>query len=321
MKKFYSTLIISLFVLSAFGQAKKPIIMVVPSDNYCITNGFTMTFDDMGAEKVLPDYKKAMQNDQDLRLVIAELGQIMADRGFPLKDLEQELKSLEQESAEMSMLSSKESGAPIAESPIDMLKRTAKADIILDLDFTIKRRGPQRYITFILKGLDAYTNKQIAGASGDGVPSTSATPGLLLEEAVLAHMDEFNGRLMTFFEDMFAKGREVKVLLKMWDDAEIDFEEEVTFMGIEDEFGILIEEWFAQNCVEGRFSVVDASASMMRFEQVRIPMMYKTARGERAMDTRRFVNELRKEISNSLSIDAKVYMRGLGEAWLIVGSK
>ena len=92
-------------------------------------------------------------------------------------------------------------------------------------------------------------------------------------------------------------------------------------MGIEDEFGILIEEWFAQNCVEGRFSVVDASASMMRFEQVRIPMMYKTARGERAMDTRRFVNELRKEISNSLSIDAKVYMRGLGEAWLIVGSK
>jgi len=323
MRKLFSTFIISLLVLAAFGQAKKPIIMVVPSDNYCISRGYTMTFDDMGAEKVLPDYKKALQNDQDLRLVITEMGSIMAERGFPLKDLEQELKSLEQEAAEMSMLTSKE-GSPIAESPIDMLKRTAKADIIMDLDFTVKRRGPQKYITFILKGLDAYTNKQIAGASGDGQPSTAATPGLLLEEAVLAHMDEFNGRLMSFFEDMFSKGREVKIRVKTWEDFEYDLEEEMEVDGEEDELGIHIENWMADNCVEGRFSTVDASATMMRFEQVRIPMMYTTKKGKsRAMDTKRFVNNLRKYIRNNTEdgIESKVYMRGLGEAWLILGSK
>ena len=26
----------------AFGQAKKPTLMVVPSDNWCITNGYTL---------------------------------------------------------------------------------------------------------------------------------------------------------------------------------------------------------------------------------------------------------------------------------------
>lgn len=322
MKKIISVFILALLVVAGYSQAKKPIIMVVPSDNYCISRGYKMVFDDMGAEKVLPDYKKAMQSDQDLRLVITELGSIMAERGFPLKDLEQELKSIEQESAEMSMMSSKESGAPIAESPIDILKRTAKADIILDLDFSIKKRGPQSYITFILKGLDSYTNKQIAGASGDGVPSTSATPGLLLEEAVLAHMDEFNGRLMSTFEDMFANGREIKVLIKTWDDWEYDLEEEFEWMGIEDELGLLFEEWFAANCTGGRFSVVDASATMMRLEQVRMPMTYTTSRGdERGMDARRFVNNLRKDLRDGIEIESKVYMRGLGEAWLILGSK
>src|ERR1035437_5483288 len=121
-----------------------------------------MTFDNQGMSQTLPDYKKALQTDPDLRLVITKMGQIMADRGFPLKDLEQEMKNIEQEGAEMAMLTSK-SGAGIVESPIDRLKRTAKADIILDLDFTIKKSGPQMYISFNLKGLDAYSAKQVAG--------------------------------------------------------------------------------------------------------------------------------------------------------------
>ena len=34
-----------------FSQAKKPTIMVVPSDNWCIKNGYTMTYDDMARLK------------------------------------------------------------------------------------------------------------------------------------------------------------------------------------------------------------------------------------------------------------------------------
>lgn len=305
--------------LSLFSQAKKPIIMVMPSDQYCISRGYKFTFENQGMTQTLPDYKTALQSDPDLRLVITKMGQIMADRGFPLKDLEQELKNLAQERAESSMITSSTSGSDIAESPIDMLKRVAKADIILDLDFEIKRQGPQKYIVFNLKGLDAYTAKQVSGVAGAGQPSSAASPELLLEEAVLSHMDNFNAGLMRHFEDMFAKGREVKVMIKVFTNWGEDLESE---FGDEDlELSEIIENWFYDNCVEGRFNLSDASETFMKFEQVRIPMMKTDSRGRtRAVDTRSFVRGLRKYLKK-MDIPSKLYLRGLGEAWLILGEK
>lgn len=322
MKK--GTIIVSLIFLTImmFGQAKKPILMVVPSDNYCIEHGFVMNATVNGVERQYPDYRAALQNDDELRMVITKMGSIMADRGFPLKDLEQNLKSLETESAETAMLASKSSGAAIQESPIDKLKRTAKADIILDLDFNVKRQGPNRYITFNLKGLDAYTNKQIAGAAGAGKPSSAATVDILLEEAVLSHMDAFNAQLMSFFEDMFAKGREVTLVIRVWDNADVDLEMEYDVDGFTDMLGFHIENWLADNTVEGRFSTIDATETMMRFEQVRIPVMMDYRGREIAMDTRRFASNLSRYLGAApFNIESKIYQRGLGEAWLILGEK
>jgi hypothetical protein len=323
MKQILSLMFIGLMALNSFGQpaAKKPTIMVVPSDRYCIGNDFKMTFNNQGTEVTLPDYKKALQNDGDLRLVISKMSGIMADRGFPLKDLEQELKNLANEAAETSMLTSSSSGSEISESPIDALKRTAKADIIMDLDFRIERQGPRKYIVFTLNGLDAYTSKNVASASGAGNPSSAATPEILLEEAVLSYMDEFNGRLMSHFEDMFANGREVKILVKTFANAVITLEDDYDINGVTDMLSIHIEDWIHDNTVQNRFSLSDATENMMRFEQVRMPMFYERNGRERAMDTRTFVNNLSRYLRENAYIESKVYMRGLGEAWLVVGEK
>ncbi len=322
MKKKLLTIVLLIAASFAFGQAKKPIIMVVPSDNFCVQNAYTIAVNANGSDQVLPDYKKALQESDELRLVMIKMGAIMADRGFPLKDLEQTLKSIESESAEISMLQSKSSGAAINETPIDILKRTAKADIILDLDFIVKRQGPNNYITFTLKGLDAYTNKQVAGVAGAGAPSSSATVDLLLEEAVLSQMDNFNGQLMTFFDDMFANGREVKLVLRIWDNADVDFEEDFDVNGDIDMLGFHIENWLVENTVSGRFSTIDATESMMRFEQVRIPMSIVKNGRDIAMDTRRFASSLSRYLAaEPFNIESKIYQRGLGEAWLIVGEK
>lgn len=319
MKKFLLSLMFVAPAIMSFGQAKKPTIMVVPSDQYCISRGYKMTFDNQGMTQTLPDYKTALQTDPDLRLVITKMGQIMADRGFPLKDLEQELKNLEQERAEASMLTSSSSGSDMAESPIDMLKRVAKADIILDLDFDIKRQGPQKYIVFNLKGLDAYTAKQVSGVAGAGSPSTAASPELLLEEAVISQMDNFNAGLMSHFEDMFAKGREVKVQIRVWTNWGETLESEFGDDG--KELSEIIEDWFNDNCVDGRFNLSDATENFMKFEQVRIPMMKTDDKGRsRAVDTRSFVRDLSKYLKD-LGVPSKLYLRGLGEAWLILGEK
>ena len=303
-------------------KAKKPTIMVVPSDNWCISNGYKMTFDNQGTKETLPDYKKALQSSSDLLLVIGKLNTLMAERGFPAKNLETEMKSISQESAEMNMITSKSSGSAIAESPIDVLKRTAKADIIMQLTWTVNKTGPKKSITFNLQGLDAYSSKQVAGSQGTGSPSFTAELPLLLEEAVLAHLDNFNAQLMDHFTDLAANGREVKINIKVWDNAEFDLEEEFDYDGEEDELSFHIENWLADNCFNGKFNISDGSSNFMKIEQVRIPMYYERKGKQTAMDTRRFLNGLRKILKDEpFNTDSKVYMRGLGEAWLIIGEK
>ncbi len=292
--------------------------MVVPSDNWCIKNEYTQMYDEMGTQKTLPDYKMALQNETDLLLTIGKINTMMADRGFPLVNLESALKNLEQEGAEIAMLGSK-SGGGIAESPIDILQRTANADIIIQLTYVINQTGPQRSITFMLQGLDAYTNKQIAGAQGTGEPSFATETPVLLEEAVLAHIDDFNSRLQDHFDDLFENGREIVFQTRIWDTGMIDFEEEFNYKGETLELGEIIEDWVYDNTVQGRYNTSNYTENVIRFDQVRIPLY--DDRG-RANDTRRWIRDLRSMIGGTpFNQECKIYTRGLGEVWLIVGEK
>lgn len=299
-----------------FGQAKKPTIMVVPSDNWCIKNNYVQQFDNQGRTMTLPDYRAALQNDSDLLLAISKINEMMAERGFPLKNLESCLKTLMNQSAEDAMLTSK-SGSEVAESPIDELKKVAKADIWMQLTYTINQTGPKKSLTFNLQGLDAYTDKQIAGASGTGSPTFSTELSILLEEAVLMHIDSFNAQLQSHFDDIFANGREIVVRIKVWDDAGYDLEEE--FDG--DELGLIIENWMADNTVNGRFNTTDATENMMLFEQVRIPLEMEDDGRVRQVDARRWVGLLRKYLKDEYEIESKLMMQGLGQAQLVIGGK
>ncbi len=315
MKKLLLALAAVLIVSATFGQAKKPTIMVVPSDVWCTQNNFMTTFDNQGTEVRIPDYKKAMQTDVNLLLVISKINTMMADRGFPLKNLETVIKDIEQTRAEDNMTSSKTSGASFAESPLDILKRTAKADIIMQLTYTVNTQGPRKYITFVLQGLDAYSDKQIAGAQGSGQPSISADLPILLEEAVLAHIDNFNAQLQNHFNDLLANGREVTVRIRVWDSSPVNLEEEYNGK----ELAEIIDDWMAKNTVQGRYSNSDGTENFILFEQVRIPLYTETGK---SMDTRQFVTELKKYLNGPpFSLTCKVMTQGLGRATLVIGEK
>lgn len=316
MKKVFITLSLVLIgFATVFGQAKKPTIMVVPSDNWCVKNGFTMEFDDEGTKVTIPDYKTAFQQNTEVKLVVSAINGMMSERGFPLKDLETIMKQLEEDNAEDAMRTSK-SGAEVAESPIDMLKKKAKADIIMELTWTVNTTGPKKSITFILRGLDAYTGKQVASAQGTGAPSFSAETNVLLQEAVTAHIDNFNSQLQTHFDDMFENGREIIVRIKVWDDWEYDLESED--FG-DDELGMIIEDWMTQNTQKGRFSTTDMTETMALFEQVRIPMYDDNGR---AQDARRWARELYKYLKGEpFNIPCKLTQKGLGRATIYLGGK
>ncbi len=312
-----SIIISMLFANILLSQAKKPTLMVVPADNWCYENGYSESYNNQGVVKDIPSYRLALQRDTDLDLVITQINGMLSKRDFDAKNLKSQLDKIENAAAEEAMRSSKYSGAEVAESPVDALKKVAKADIILKLGWTVNNDGMEKSVTFILKAIDSYTGKQIAEASGTGAPDFSSPLPVLLEEAVASHIDTFLAELQTAFERWFEKGRECSVGIRIWDDWDYDLESED--FG-DDELGFLIEEWMEDNTVGGAFTTMDAEATMMNFEQVRIPMTYERKGKVRGLDARTWAKDLSKYLKG-LGIENKLTTVGLGEVKLYLGSK
>lgn len=299
--------------ICAFSQAKKPKLMVVPSDLWCNENGFVQRLDNIGKETIVPNYEAAFQNNGELKVVITTLGDLMQERGFELVDMEQSIKSLTNVNAE-DMLATSKSGAMIAETPLDKLKKVAKSDIILELYWKVNYTGPRKSVTYNLRALDAYTNKQIGSTTGTSEPSMTGELAVMLQEAVVGGIEKFNSGLMNHFTDMEAKGREVALNIKVWADYEKNLESDCEGR----ELNELIEDWVAENTVNGVYSLTDATETMMNFDQVRIPL-YVGGTG-RAMDARNWGKGLAK-LLDSKGIPNKLSMRGLGQVTIIIGGK
>lgn len=316
MKRIYFALIMLLFSVSMFSQAKKPELMVIPSLPWCSERGYVIKQTVGQNSEILPDYKKALAEDKDLMNVISKIGILMADKGFPLKDLSASIKNMDQINAQNTMTQSKNSGAALTENALDMLKRTAKCDIILEIDWSVNTTGPKKSVTYNLRGLDAYTDRQVAGAQGTGAPSFTAEVPVLIEEAVLANMDNFTSQLQAHFDDLFENGREVTIDINVFENEQgIDMETDYNGNELVD----VIEEWLEGHCVKGRFSKTNGSENFVLFNQVRIPILKENGR---AMDTEDFVKELRKMLQKSpYNLACKVIPRGLGRCQLIIGEK
>ena len=316
MKKYIFTIALTLVALAASAQIKKPSLMVVPSDVWCISNGYYTEVENMGAITKLPNYKQALQESMGLKLAIAKLNDLMAERQFPLQSLEQTIKNLEQQRMEDNMTTSKY-GNELAESPLDEVARAAKCDIILELSWDVKDFGPKHSLSYILEARDAYTAKSIGAASGTGAQSFSADVDVLLEEAIVANMDNFNNRLMDHFTEMQTIGREINLDIKVFANnaAGVDLETEFG----DDELIDIINDWLQLNTVQGRFTMPYASENVANFTQVRIPVYDERGR---AIDANGFAKGLAKMLKKEpYNIPCKVLVKGLGRAVIILGEK
>lgn len=324
MKRKISIILLSALVCATgWSQAKKPTIMVVPSDAWCKANKCVITTVSGGDTIVSPDYQKALQSSSDMRSVISAMGDIMAKNDFPIQSLEQELKRIQNEDAEMSVMTGKNSSASIVETPVERLRRTAKADIILDMDYTVKKTGARRQVSFNLQAIDAYSSKIISGNTGIGTDA-NVPMAALLNEAVLSFKDNFLSGLQHYFDDMFANGREITVTLMRYDSGSpVDFQTEFTYYGQDAELNEIIQTWMDDNAVNGRYSVSTNSANFMRFTQVRIPLYGQNLNGKDvAIDASGFIKPLAKMLKGEpYNLTVGTTPKGLGEIWLTIGDK
>jgi hypothetical protein len=316
MQKSFLTILFACAAIVASAQIKKPELMVVPSDVWCITNGYYTEVENLGTTVKVPNYKQALQENMGLKLAIAKLNDLMAERQFPLQSLEQTIKNLEQRRMEDNLTMSK-AGNELAESPLDEVARTAKCDIILELSWEVKDFGPKHAISYILEGRDAYTAKTIGAVSGTGAQSFTADVDVLLEEAIVANMDNFNARLMDHFAEMQTIGREISLDIKVFANNAAGVDLETEFEG--EELIDIINEWLQVNTIQGRFSMPYASENVANFTQVRIPVYDERGR---AIDANGFAKMLAKVLKKEpYNIPTKVLVKGLGRAVIILGEK
>lgn len=303
-------------ILSGIVQAqeKKPTLMIVPSDNWCTQRYFTTTFNNQGVKVRVPDYQRAFQEDLEIKPVIAKIGQLMTDMGYSLKDCEQELKAISTRQAEDNVTTSKTIGASLVESPLDQLKRRTKSDIIINVDWVIRKESTGRIVTFTLEAFDSYTSKRIATATGTCEPSNLSTPELL-ECAVGSNIKAFDKQMDNYFRDLMKHGREIVFTVRCWDSWDKELETEYSGEELTD----CIQQWMREHTVDGVFNLSDGTENFLQFEQVRIP--FYDEKGN-AMDARAFATQLRKHLAKEpYNITAKVMVRGLGEAILVLGEK
>lgn len=288
--------------------------MILPSDNWCTQRYFTKTFDNQGTSVKVPDYQRAFAEDLELPQVVSKIGGILTGMGYSLKDAEMEIKSIGIKQAEDDVTSSKTSGASIAETPLDILKRRMKSDIVIQLWWNVTKATSGKVVSFTLEAFDAYTNKRIATATGNSLPTSGSIP-VALEEAVKANIKDFERQLDNWYDDQKRNGREIVLTVRCWDNWDNDLEME--FDG--EELTDVIQAWMRDNTVNGSYNLSDGTESFALFEQVRIPLKDKSGK---AIDARAFATSLRKYLQKPpYNITSKLIIRGLGEAVLILGEK
>lgn len=316
---FKSILTSAIIFLLAIGflplsaQVKKPTLMILPSDNWCNQRYFMTTYDNQGVEVSTPNYQQAFVEDQELPLVISKIGQMLTNLGYSLKDAEQETKAISNRAAEENLMVSKESSASISQSPLDIIKQRAKMDIIIQIWWKVNKEPQGKSISFTLEAFDAYTSKRIATSSGTGPASDDIVP-VMLEQAVVNKIADFDMAMMNYYNDMNRNGREIVLTIKKWDDWDNDLETEYDGEELLD----CIQNWLSDNTINGNFNLSDATENFAQFEQVRIPLVDEK---EKALDVRGFAKILRKYLSTTYQITSKLYTRGLGEAILVLGEK
>lgn len=313
-------LLICTFFFSAtimiYSQAKKPSIMIFPANVWMTENGYTYEIDNQGTKTTVMDYQKAMNENQNLYMVINKIEGLMAERGFPLENLSSTLKNIADNNALNNSDISKD-GNEIASSPRDLLLATARPDIILEMNVSINKIGPKKSVTFELKGLDSGTNQNIASATGTGNELIGATLPVMLETAVLSHIDNFNNQLMAYFEKMFVEGREISLDIKVWNESPKKLNDEMNEDG--DELKEIIKKWVDTNAFNKRGgTLASSSPNMMSFKGIKIPLYDEDGT---AFDADGFATKLKKYLRKNFGLVAESSAIGLGKGQVIIGGK
>ena len=313
MKKI--TLIVLLCSFNLIAQVKKPILILLPSDNWCFQRFFSQEFDNDGVKIKIPNYKQAFEEDTELNQVVNRIGEYFIAQGFDLTDAAQEIKSINIKETEDALTRSSKSGSEIKVNPLEKLKNTLRPDILIQVWWKVNKSQNVNQISLTLEAFDSYTNKRIASVTSNGPIGQSEFIPESIFKMINNNIGQFTNQLQGFFNDSFKNGREIQLEMKVWKNWNKNFEaeydgEDLTFH---------INQWMQKHTLNSKFNLSSISENALKFQQVRIPMFDQNNMG---MDSYTFSKALQKYFKQQpFNIDIKILSRGLGESVLIFGEK
>lgn len=307
MKNIFFCLLMAVMPLVTMAQAKKPSLMVIPSDSWMNEHGYGEATTINGITTFVPDYAKAFVESNELKTAITIINDMMQQEGFPCKDMEAALKGIQEREAENAVKRGGD-GERIQVSMLDRIRTRAKPDITIDMSWSIASSGPRKSLTFNLRALDSYTSKQIGACNGTGSPTLSDNVNQMLQQAVKGYMPSFQDGLMTYFSDMFERGREIRMDIKV--SGGLSLEDDCGSSSYQD----VIEDWVQNNTVRGIYNLSDATETNMVFDDVRIAILDAN---DRPMDARQWSRGL-VNLLKEKGVTVKHYMRGLGEVQIVL---
>jgi hypothetical protein len=198
----------------------------------------------------------------------------------------------------------------------DKLLNTARPHLVLYVSWNVNTIGPKKSVTFSIKAVDAGTNKPAGAASGTGNELIGATLPVMLETAVLSHIDNFNAQLMTYFDEMVTKGREITVEIQVFENSPKKLNTEINDDG--DEMSDDIQKWMKANTVNGAFVPQTKTSTLLKMTSVRIPLRSEDGTAFSADD---FGTKLRKYIRKTYQLPCSSYPVGTGKSVVVMGGK
>lgn len=314
--KIFLTVMLLLSGLMADAAAKKPKIMVFPSEDWCQRKGYLL-------QNGQPDYEKAL-NDQDMDGAVAVMGDIMAEMGYEMFSLKQELRDIHNQGALDMTVMSKADGI-VQESDRDLVTRNVGCDFIVELALDNKPFGARRAIEFKAQTIDAASKKILHGDIGSSSASSAPLP-ILVKEAVGGFIDNFCAKIDRAFTSIEQNGREGSIIFKIADDCPLNFESEVTVDGETGELAEYLTYWIEERAVEGNCAMTQKSRETVKYDQVRFPLFAKVAAGGfgskkgkvKAQTMESFIAPISRDLSR-MNISVTTVPVGQGQVYVVLG--
>lgn len=308
--KRYLLFLITLFTMAGGCFAQKamtpPHIMIVPDLIYCKSHGYVQKFNNMGTTEIVPDYEKALSDDPTLHAALIQVAQLITDRNADIVIVDL-LEAINNAKADAAMAAANDGDQ--GESVDEAIIRNSDADIIIKVQYSIVKNGPQNQLSYTITGTDAYTNRMFAPVSGMGTPSTSASPAILLREAVYANMDDFLRKVLSYYSSMLTKGRMIALDIKTTSTASVNMNSKVGEYTLREQ----IEDFLYDNSVDGNgLERVKGGSTFLQYEGVYVPLI-STIRGRQRKQGAKDVAQKLVNFLGQYNVNAEYKIRGLGK--------